>query len=296
MTQSACISNQKGGCAKTAVATNVAAGVARKGKKTLLLDLDYQGNASSSLGVSDLARRSGKTISNGIFNSVPASDIILETAFPDLYVAAGDMDLHRISTDLALTPGANQFLKEWIHEDKALREFDYIFIDTHPSLCMLFQNAMTFADYYFVPTFPEADSFDGLPLMFRTIETIQKRMNPTLYFLGLVISRMNKNNDTHKKYRKRLLSFARERDIKILGVIPESTAIAAASDRKMPVINYKAHLPVSQAYDELADDLIELLVVRRGRTPSTPKISKNDILNIHDFGLGVESNDIEVKL
>ena len=91
-----------------------------------------------------------------------------------------------------MTPGANQFLKEWIHDDKALREFEYIFIDTHPSLCMLFQNAMTFADYYFVPTFPEADSFDGLPLMFRTIETIQKRMNPTLYFLGLVISRRTK--------------------------------------------------------------------------------------------------------
>ena len=300
MPKSCCVSNQKGGCAKTGVAVNTAAALAKLGKKVLLVDLDYQGNATSNLGMTDIARKSEKYISNGIFNSTPASKIILETQFSNLYLAAGDMELHRISTDLALAPGANQMLKEWLDDDKSVGNLDYIIIDTHPSLCMLFQNAMTFADYYIVPTFPEADSFDGLPLMFQTIDTIKKRMNSQLHFLGIVISRMNKKNETHKKYGKRLAKFAREKDMKILGTIPESTAIAAASDKKLPVIHYKKHLPVSVAYDELAEDLVDELRTRRGRPPNTPKVTKTDIQFLHDVDvvadLGVESNEVEISL
>lgn len=287
------LTNQKGGCGKTVAAVNIATGLAKKGKKTCLVDFDFQGNASAGLGVKLAARKSKKLMSEGLLNDKPFEDVVIETKIPNLWVLAGDQELQRINTEKILDPGRNQLLKEWL-DNKYANEFDYFIVDSHPSLCLLFQNMLTYVNYYIVPSFPEPDSFDGLPMMFKEVSKIQRRSNPTLNFLGLLITKCNKKNATHEKYVKKIRLFAREKAVKIIGEIPDSNAVTSASDSQIPLIDYKKHLPVSSAYLKVVEELLELLKIRRGRTPKTPEVTNEDVDALIDQGF--ESNQVEVFL
>ena len=150
------IANQKGGVGKTATATNLAASFSSLKKKVLLVDLDYQANASSYLGLKTQAKILGKSTCCGLSEKKKLRDMVIETKDPNLHLLAGDMALSKLSREKILDPGSALLLRNWLNS-KDGKAYDIIIIDTHPSLDLLFQMAMTCAHYYLVPMFAEAD-------------------------------------------------------------------------------------------------------------------------------------------
>lgn len=272
MTTIIAVANQKGGVGKTATSANLAACFAEIGKKTLLVDLDYQANASSYLGLKFEAKKRSKSASQAIEGQLKPSLAIIQTQHKNLDLLAGDMALSKMAREKILEPGSALLLKRWL-EQKEIKAYDIVLIDTHPSLDLLFQMAMCAADWYLVPMFAEADPFDGLQYMFSEITTIKSTMNKNLGFLGLVITKFDRQNTTHVRFLDLLESFCKSSKIKIQGVIPDSKAIAGSSSSQKPLIWYKPELPVSEAYLELSKKIgRELGSGKKTKSIQTPKV------------------------
>jgi len=268
------VTNQKGGVGKTATAVNLATSLAELGKRVLLVDLDYQANSSSYMGLKQKAKQKNRVMSNTLLKGLELERSVMKTKNPNLDVLAGDMGLSKLSREKILDPGAAMLLKQWL-ENNSISVYDAIVIDTHPSLDLLFQMAMTASHYYLVPMFAEADPFDGLEYMFSEIAQIKTGLNKQLFFLGIVITKFDKKNATHRKFLELLKSFCKSNKISIVGVIPDSQAIASSSSKQTPLIWQNAKLPVSQAYLNLAKALLpELRGARMGRTQKTPAITE----------------------
>lgn len=285
------VANQKGGVGKTATAANLAASFSSLGKRVLLVDLDYQANASSYFGLKNKAKRLGKSTCSGLSTGKKLSEVVIETEDPKLDLLAGDMGLSKLSREKILDPGSALLLKTWLNS-KDGKAYDIILIDTHPSLDLLFQMAMTSAHYYLVPMFAEADPFDGLQYMFSEITQIKSGLNPDLFFLGLAITKFDKQNSTHGKFLVLLKKFCREHKIKIRGTIPDSKAIASSSSLQKPLLWYMPKLPVTQAYVRLAKNIVkDLNGIRTEDTSNTPDVEKtpNEIMEL--FG---ETQNVEL--
>lgn len=268
------IANQKGGVGKTATSVNLAASFAHTGKRTLLIDLDYQANATAYLGLKKIAKEKKKVASEGLKSAISLSECILETDIKGLDLVAGDMALSKLSRELALDPGSSLILKQWL-SDQHIENYDVVLIDTHPSLDLLFQMAMTAAHYYLVPMFAEADPFDGLQYMFDEVHAIKARLNPQLYFLGLLITKFDKTNSTHRKFYDLLEAFCSENKMNLRGTIPDSKAVASSSSQQKPLLLHMPSLPVTKSFIEQARMIApDLKGARMGRKQGTPKISE----------------------
>lgn len=269
------IANQKGGVGKTSTAVNLAASFAELGKRTLLIDLDYQANASSYLGIKDQAKKQEKTVYHALTSNKSLRDVVyVSKEDRNLHVVSGHMGLSKLAKEKILDPGSAMLLKSWL-DKYALKNYDVIIIDTHPSLDLLFQMAMTAAHYYLCPLFAEADPFDGLQYMFAEIGAIKSTLNKQLFFLGLVITKFDKSNATHKQFSALLEQFAKESKISIRGIIPDSKAVASSSSQQRPLLAHRPNLKVTEAHVELATDILpDLKGPRTGRTQNTPKITE----------------------
>lgn len=287
------IANQKGGVGKTATAANLAASFASIGKKVLLIDLDYQANASSYFGLKSKAKRLKKSTCIGLSDKRKLSEVIIKTEDENLHVLAGDMGLSKLAREKILDPGSALLLKTWLNSKEG-KAYDIILIDTHPSLDLLFQMAMTCAHYYLVPMFAEADPFDGLQYMFSEIQQIKSGLNPDLYFLGLAITKFDRQNATHGKFLMLLKKFCRQNKIKIRGTIPDSKAIASSSSLQKPLLWYMPNLPVTEAYMKLAKNIVrDLKGARKLSNSNTPDVEKTPTEIMELFG---ETQNVEVFL
>jgi chromosome partitioning protein len=179
-----CISNQKGGVGKTTTAINLAASLAAAERKTLLIDLDPQGNAGSGLGI-DKTQLTG-SIYDALIDGQPLSELLQPTELRFLEVVPATADLTGAEVELVTMEHREQRLKAAL--DPLKRKYDYILIDCPPSLGLLTLNALTAADAVLIPLQTEYYAMEGLAQLMSTVELVQQKLNPKLTLEGIVLT------------------------------------------------------------------------------------------------------------
>ena len=175
--------NQKGGVGKTTSAVNLAASTGALGKKTLLIDLDPQGNCTSGVGIS---KRTDLSIYDALINSKVATNAVISTKFPNLDIVPSNIALAGAEIELVDIDKREFRLKKAI---EALKDsYDYIFIDCPPSLSLLTINALCAADGVIVPMQCEYFALEGLSQLTMTIAQVKRLYNPTLELSGVIIT------------------------------------------------------------------------------------------------------------
>ena len=177
-------SNQKGGVGKTTSCVNIAAQIAAKGKKVLLIDMDPQGNATSGLGIAKNKVKS--TIYDVVIGQKPIEEVVIRTNFKNLSVVPSTINL--AGAEFELDEGEN-FTK--LALDNVKDKYDYIFIDCPPSLGMLTVNALSVSDGVVVPMQCEFYSLEGMSQLFNTIKKIRELYNPDLQLVGILLTMYN---------------------------------------------------------------------------------------------------------
>jgi len=242
------IANQKGGVGKTTTAVNVAACIAEAGYRTLLVDVDPQGNATVGLG---LARDAGPGLYDALFGAVPAADAVRATRVADLAVLASTPDLAAASMELPREAGSETRLREVL---APLRDgYAYTLLDCPPSLGPLTVNALVAADRVIVPVQTEYFALEGLAGLLDTLALIQRELNPRLTVAGMLLTmhdaRTKLAQDVEREVRAHFPRLVFDT------VIPRNVRLGEAPSHGVPVIHHDPHCAGADAYFELAKEV-----------------------------------------
>ena len=247
------IVNQKGGVGKTTTAINLAATLAKLGKKVLLVDFDPQGNSSTGLGVSPENRN--LTSYDVLIDQVPIANVMLKTKVERLFIVAANTDLS--SADLILSGKADKITTfKKLVEDKSLLvlDLDYIFIDCPPSLNLLTINALVASDSALVPLQPEFFALEGLSQLLLTIRDVRESANKGLRLEGVVLTMYDKRNNLSGQVEED----ARENLGRLVfkTVIPRNVRLSEAPSFAEPILTYAPKSTGNRAYHALAKEFL----------------------------------------
>jgi len=251
------ITNRKGGCGKTATAVNLGVGLARQGKKVLVIDADSQHSLSVSLGVAEpekltvtLATVIGDIIEER--DIVPEAGIIRHTEGVDLLPA--NNSLAGVEITLAPLIGRETILRQYIDKVKPL--YSYVLIDTAPTLDLLTINAMAVADSVIIPVAPRFLDAKGLELLLRTISQIKRQINPELMIEGILLTMTDKRT----KFTREIITMienAYGSKIRIFKEhIPYSVRAAEATATGKSIFSHDMNGTVAAAYGSLVGEVI----------------------------------------
>ncbi len=245
------IFNQKGGVGKTTTCVNLAAALGNKGKNTLLVDVDPQGNSTSGVGV-DKADIEYSTY-DVLINKVPARGIMLETEFKNLFLLPANMNLAGAELELAESENRFSALKKAI--SPLTVDFDFILIDCPPSLGLLSLNALTASDTLIVPLQCEYYALEGLSQLLSTVRTVKQHYNEHLELEGVLYTMYDSRLRLNQQVIDEVNKYFPNKAYKTM--IPRSVKLAEAPSFGKPVIYYEKYCKASFAYKRLAEEILK---------------------------------------
>ena len=257
MTRIIAIVNQKGGVGKTTTTVNLATALAAIGKKTLIIDLDPQGNASTGLGIEQ--RQRAVSSYHVLIGSSSVDDAVLPTIIPCLFIVPSNIDLSAAELELVQVEAREGRLKAAL--DVATFDFDYVLIDCPPSLGLVTMNALVASQSVFIPLQCEFYALEGLSHLLKTVQLIQKRLNPVLDICGVVLTMYDKRNKLTEHIESDVRGFLKDTVFKT--VIPRNVRLSEAPSHGKPAIVYDMTCSGSQAYIMLAKEMIKREQVRQ---------------------------------
>ncbi len=243
--------NQKGGVGKTTTAVNLAAFLADKGTQVLLIDLDPQGNATSSLGIDRFSLNG--SVYDALVESLPFVETLVATRTPNLVLAPSTSALAGAEIELAETE-AREFLVSRLLVGMA-NEFDVIFIDCPPSLGLLTVNALVAADRVLIPVQCEYLALEGLAQLLQTVALIRERLNSRLSLSGLIMTMFDGRANLSQQVVEQVRTNFPDETFRT--VIPRNVRIAEAPSFGEPLVKFDRHSRGGQAYAALADEFLE---------------------------------------
>ncbi len=245
------IVNQKGGVGKTTSAVNLAAALAVLEKKTLLIDLDPQGNATSGVGLDK--EKVELQVYDALIQRVPIAQTVLPTETANLFCIPGNINLTGAEIELVHEFAREQKLKEAIQP--ILGDYDYILIDCPPSLGLLTVNAMTASTDVLVPIQCEYYALEGVSQLLTTIRLIQKNLNPGLNIIGVLLTMFDKRVNLSLQVAKEVHRYFKEKVFRT--IIPRNIKLTEAPSFGKPIFLYDIRSPGAMGYLNLATELID---------------------------------------
>lgn len=253
------VANQKGGVGKTTTAINIATAMAATGWRTLLVDLDPQGNASTGLGVPNEDR--DRSTYDLLIEGATIASCARHTDIPNLDIVPATQDLSGAEVELVTIEDRTSRLRQAMTRAGDDARYDVCFIDCPPSLGLLTLNALSAADKLLVPLQCEFFALEGLSQLLQTVERVQQRFNPSLGIVGVVLTMFDRRNRLTDQVS------ADVRDclggLVFDSVIPRNVRLSEAPSHGLPALIYDHQCAGSRAYIALAREIIGRLPAQR---------------------------------
>jgi len=246
------ICNQKGGVGKTTTSINLAAYLASAGKKVMLVDLDPQANTTSGIGINKHDIK--KSTYHVLLEEVSVSDILQKTIIDNLLLAPSNLDLTGAEVELVGALGREYRLKRGLQKEK--ENYDFIIIDSPPSLGLLTINVLCAADSVIIPVQCEYYALEGLTQLHNTIRLVKENLNPALAIEGVLLTMA----DFRTNLTKEVIQEARNhfKDKVYSTVIPRNIRLTEAPSFGKPIALYDANSLGAQKYAELSEEILGL--------------------------------------
>jgi chromosome partitioning protein len=257
------ICNQKGGVGKTTTAINLSTCLALSGRKTLLIDSDPQGNATSGIGINK--HDVPKSVYDILVDELPANEVILNSGISNLSVIPSNLNLTGAEVELVNMLGRENRLKKAI--TPISDEYDFIIIDCPPSLGLLTVNALNAANSVLIPIQCEYYALEGLSQLVNTINLVKENLNPALVIEGVLLTMADYRSNLTKEVIKEARNFFKEKVYDT--VIPRNIKITEAPGFGKPIALYDRTSIGAQRYEEFTN---ELLGVKKEEKIETPNI------------------------
>ena len=237
------IINQKGGVGKTTTAVNLSAYLADKGKKTLLIDEDSQGNSTSGLSRSvDFE----KSLYDVLLNDTAPEEAVVKTAIHKLHLLGAEIEI-------APLPERESLLKRKI---EPLREsYDYILIDCPPSLGLMTLNALVASDSIIIPIQAEFYALEGLSQLVKTVQVVSRKMNPRLHILGILLTMFDGRTNLSLQVAEEVKKYFGSKVFRT--VIPRTVKLSEAPSFGEPVLTYAPKSKGAEAYRKLCREVLK---------------------------------------
>ena len=246
-----CIANQKGGVGKTTTAVNLSASLAAAGKKTLLIDADSQGNATSGLGI-DRILHGQSNFYHAMIGQVTLDSVIVETALPNLHMVPSNQDLIGMEVEFVHLEDREVRLRKLLQSMNG--SYDFIIIDCPPSLGFMTVNALVAAHALIVPLQCEYYALEGLSYLLNTVKLVKANLNPDLALDGILLTMFDARNSLAHRVAEDVRKHLGNKVLKT--IIPRNVRLSESPSHGLPIILYDVKSRGAFAYMALADEIL----------------------------------------
>jgi chromosome partitioning protein len=246
------VCNQKGGVGKTTTAVNVAAYLAKMGKRSLVVDFDPQANASSALGISPLSLR--KSIYHGILGQATHQELMRTSDVRNLHFIPAAPHLAGMLVELVNVPEREYFLRKFLLPIR--HYYDYMFIDLPPSMSLLTVNGLMASDEVLIPVQAEYYSLEGIGQLLETLGLIRQNLRHDIRVRGALLTMYDKREKLSREVAKNLRANFPHAVFEV--EIPRNVALAEAPSFAKPVMLHRPDSPGARAYERLAEEIVRV--------------------------------------